>query len=281
MAFAHRPVRRRRGRHTRRRLLPVALSATAILGLVIVSAVVISGVLAAAERSEARMQLVADPTAGIGAVHNRARMPSIALPTAPAATEVQVTGASFVFHADAADLYAMPDDTTDVVVVVAPDSKVGTTGEKSGEFTQVVYADKVGWLPTKSLVTGRGLTMAACASGNGVEKGLQPDTIRVHRAICSIFPQIRNYGGVSGGGEHASGQALDIMTKDFELGTAIANVVQAHSRELGVTQVIWQQHIWTAERAGDGWRPMESRGSATANHMDHVHVTTRGSSGTL
>ena len=192
-----------------------------------------------------------------------------------------MTGATFVFHDDAADLYAMPDDTTDVVVVVAPDSKVGTTGETSNGFTQVVFADKVGWVKTDSLVTGRSLVMTACASGDGVEKGLQPDTIRVHRAVCALFPQITRYGGLGGGGEHATGQALDIMTKNLELGTAIANLVGQHWRELGVSQIIWQQHIWTAQRSGDGWRPMNSRGSDTANHKDHVHVTTLGNAGTL
>jgi hypothetical protein len=208
-------------------------------------------------------------------------VPSIALPSAPPASEVTVTGATFVFHEDAADLHALPDDTTEVVVVVAPDSKVGTTGETRGGFTQVVYANKVGWVKSNSLVTGRMPTMASCATGNGVEKGLRPDTIRVHRAVCTIFPQINRYGGRSGGGEHGTGRALDIMTKDLEIGTAIANMARQHWRELGISQIIWQQHIWTAQRGGDSWRPMESRGSDTANHKDHVHITTFGDSGTL
>jgi hypothetical protein len=259
----------------------VVLSATAILGLVMTSAVVVGGVLSAAERSSASTQMVADPTAGISASRAAYRVPRIALPSAPPASEVTVTGATFVFHDDAADLYALPDDTTEVVVMVAPDAKVGTTGATRDGFTQVVYANRVGWVKSDSLVTGRALTSAACASGSGVEKGLQPDTIRVHRAVCTIFPQIKSFGGLGGGGEHASGQALDIMTKDLELGTAIAMMAQQHWRELGVSQVIWQQHIWTSQRAGDGWRPMGSRGSETANHKDHVHVTTYGNSGNL
>jgi hypothetical protein len=259
----------------------VILSATAILGLVTVSTVVIGGVLSAAERSSASVQMVADPTAALSSSRAARRAPRIALPTAPAASEVTVTGATFVFHEDAADLYALPDDTTEVIVVVAPDSKVGTTGETRDGFTQVVYANKVGWVKSDSLVTGRSLTATPCSSGSAVEKGLQPDTVRVHRAVCTIFPQIKRYGGLGGGGEHAAGRALDVMTKDLELGTAIANVARQHWRELGISQIIWQQHIWTAERGGDSWRPMESRGSDTANHKDHVHITTFGSSGTL
>jgi len=30
---------------------------------------------------------------------------------------------------------------------------------------------------------------------------------------------------------------------------------------------------WGAIRSGEGWRYMPSRGSATANHYDHVHVS--------
>jgi hypothetical protein len=259
----------------------VVLSATAIVGLVTVSAVVVGGVLSAAERSSASAQIVADPTAAIGTTRAAYRVPRIELPSAPPASEVTVTGATFVFHDDAADLYALPDDSSEVVVVVAPDSKVGTTGETRDGFVQVVYANKVGWMNSDSLVTGRIPTMATCGSGNGVEKGLKPDTIRVHRAVCTVFPQIKRYGGLGGGGEHGAGRALDIMTKDLEIGTAIANMARQYWRELGISQIIWQQHIWTAERGGDSWRPMDSRGSDTANHKDHVHITTFGSSGTL
>jgi hypothetical protein len=48
---------------------------------------------------------------------------------------------------------------------------------------------------------------------------------------------------------------------------------------LGVSEVIWSQRIWTVERSSDGWRWMEDRGSDTANHYDHVHVTVYGNSG--
>jgi hypothetical protein len=37
--------------------------------------------------------------------------------------------------------------------------------------------------------------------------------------------------------------------------------------------VIWSQQIWTVDRGSEGWRYMEDRGSTTANHYDHVHVT--------
>lgn len=259
----------------------MVLSGTAIVGLVVGSTFAVSNVLSATHESVARTQLVADSSGNIVVSRSDVRAPEVELPEAPPAAEVDVTGATFVYHDDAADLYTMPDETSTVVVVMPPDSKVGTTGGVSGDYTQVVYSDKVGWVKTKLLITGRPLSTAECKSGNGVESGLQPDTIRVHRVVCALFPQITRFGGRSGGGEHASGRALDIMTKDVELGTTIATVMRVHAKELGISQVIWRQHIWTVQMNGGGWRPMKSRGGATANHMDHVHVTTYGNSGTL
>jgi hypothetical protein len=256
----------------------VALSATAIAVVLGISGIAVANVLADAPDppkieylSNAAMMASAAGT-GVGDSSG---------PSTAAASEVDVTGISFTDPDKAAKLFAMPDETSEAVVAIAPRSQVGITGTTHEGFTQVAYADKVGWVRTNSLVTGGPLSSGPCASGNGVEKGLQPDTIRVHRVACAAFPQVTRYGGVGGGGEHATGQALDIMTKDVQLGTIIAIFMREHAAELGVSQVIWRQHIWTVQMAGGGWRAMESRGSPTANHMDHVHVTTYGNRGTL
>jgi hypothetical protein len=88
--------------------------------------------------------------------------------------------------------------------------------------------------------------------------------------VCATFPDITAYGGI-GGGEHASGKALDIMTSGAR-GAEIAAWLQANYSKLGIVEVIYQQRIWTSQRASDGWRAMPDRGSATANHFDHTHV---------
>jgi hypothetical protein len=114
--------------------------------------------------------------------------------------------------------------------------------------------------------------MDPCPDG-GVESGLTDSAVFVYRSVCNAFPEITSYGGWSTHGEHSSGRALDIMTSDVELGTAIAEFLRAHASELHLFDVIWRQHIWTPVRASEGWRSMPSRGSATANHYDHVHVS--------
>ena len=54
----------------------------------------------------------------------------------------------------------------------------------------------------------------------------------------------------------------------------VADFVRANFSDLGVNYVIHAQQIWSVDRSSEGWRFMEDRGSVTANHYDHVHVTT-------
>jgi hypothetical protein len=70
---------------------------------------------------------------------------------------------------------------------------------------------------------------------------------------------------------HPSGRALDYMVlSNAALGDAVVQYHLAHWNELGVEYVIWQQKILTSPTGT--WQQMEDRGSATANHFDHVHV---------
>jgi hypothetical protein len=111
----------------------------------------------------------------------------------------------------------------------------------------------------------------ACTNGTSVSG--QPNVIAVHQAVCSIFPEITSYGTYRDDGEHAQGLAVDIMVSG-DTGWEVAEYVRANYAELGVNYVIYSQQIWSVDRASEGWRYMEDRGSTTANHYDHVHVTT-------
>jgi hypothetical protein len=125
---------------------------------------------------------------------------------------------------------------------------------------------------TSTTAAAAGLSMAPCPDGS-VEYRLTPGAVYVYRSVCHAFPQITSYGGWDAHGEHASGKALDIMTSDVTLGNEIAAFLQAHASELHVYDILWRQHIWTPVRASEGWRLFADRGSPTANHMDHVHVS--------
>jgi hypothetical protein len=180
-------------------------------------------------------------------------------------------------------------------------SKLAVTGVETKGWAQIVFKDTFAWVnadyvakhkpepeqdaekaedAAADLATGSGgVTEAPCPLGSGVEAGLTPDAIRVYRSVCAQFPSVTSYGGVrADSGEHGTGQALDIMVTG-STGDAIAEWVRANASALGVSEVLWAQRIWTVERSSEGWRYFEDRGSATANHFDHVHVTVYGSSG--
>jgi len=187
------------------------------------------------------------------------------------------------------NLWSLP--LTGLLLDVLPKgTQVSVTGKVDGIWAEVVSDGKSRWVKaqylsaTKPVASVSGsISQAACKSGSAVEEGLTPDAIRVHRAICAKFPDITSYGGLrsgDSGSEHATGHALDIMVSGSE-GQEVADWLQANYKKLGVSQLIWQQHIWTVQRSSEGWRAMEDRGGTTANHYDHVHVSVYGNSGTV
>jgi cytoskeletal protein RodZ len=100
--------------------------------------------------------------------------------------------------------------------------------------------------------------------------GVKPHVAQVGNHIAAKF-DVANIGGVagrSGASDHPLGLALDFMV-DTATGNALAEYVLANRQAFGVSYVIWRQRY----NDGDGWSAMEDRGSATANHLDHVHVS--------
>ena len=178
------------------------------------------------------------------------------------------------------NVWSGPAEDTRLLTVLDSGQRVRISGERRGPWAQITRENRLAWVRAAYLVrskprTGSAapVTGAACADGSSVESGLTANTVAVYRAVCAAFPAVGSWGGLGGGGDHASGRALDIMTGSSGLGTTIADYVRAHAGELGVSEVIWAQRIWSVERSGEGWRFMSDRGSTTANHYDHVHVS--------
>ncbi len=108
-------------------------------------------------------------------------------------------------------------------------------------------------------------------------KGTRPHVAQVSHMVQKMFG-LSDIGGAHGryDGDHGAGLALDIMTSNQGQGDAIAAFVLANKARFGVTYVIWQQRY----NDGSGWSFMEDRGSTTANHYDHVHVSFAASAAT-
>ena len=110
------------------------------------------------------------------------------------------------------------------------------------------------------------------------------------KALLSLL--IKSWGGgssgisracsVGGTSEHKEGRALDwhmdMKSKsqrtqvDKALTWITANNGEV-ARRLGIMYIIWNQRIWSTYYPELGWRKMASRGSYTANHKNHVHIS--------
>jgi hypothetical protein len=87
---------------------------------------------------------------------------------------------------------------------------------------------------------------------------------------------------VGGTSEHKEGRALD-WHMDMKSKSQRARVDKALAwitanngevaRRLGIMYVIWNQRIWSTYYPELGWRKMANRGSYTANHKNHVHIS--------
>ena len=164
-------------------------------------------------------------------------------------------------------------------------TRIGVTGATKSGWTQVVAGGRAGWVKSTYLSESKpkprpapvspGVSNAPCSISPSIEQHLTSNARSVYRAVCAIFPQVTSYGGIRPGdsGDHGTGRALDIMITG-ETGWEIARYLQANAGALGITYLIYQQQIWMAGDPASAWSGMEDRGGATANHFDHVHVST-------
>ena len=79
--------------------------------------------------------------------------------------------------------------------------------------------------------------------------------------------------------EHARGLALDVMIPGWDtpagqqLGDEIAAWIAEHAGDYRVSYTLWRQHYQPFPTSKYQAAMMEDRGSPTANHLDHLHIT--------
>lgn len=175
---------------------------------------------------------------------------------------------------EALDLWTRPDKRAKEVGELEEGEKVLVTGRTYGERAEIVLDGKSRWVTAGYFTDEKPPTLGgACTNGTSVPGSVSESIKKVHAAVCANFPEVSVYGTLrGGGGDHPRGKAVDIMISGA-VGWKIAEFVRANYAALGVSYVIYSQKIWSVERSGEGWRGMSNRGSATANHFDHVHVS--------
>jgi hypothetical protein len=162
--------------------------------------------------------------------------------------------------------------------------KVLVTGRKDGDKVEVVVDGRSRWVTAgyladekpkpepKTSARSAGPSLGGqCANGSTIDAG-HAALYEIHDVVCANWPQITAYGTWRGDGEHGEGRAIDIMTSG-STGWDVAEFLRANYSSLGIEYIIYSQKIWSVERSSEGWRSMSDRGSTTANHYDHVHVT--------
>lgn len=157
--------------------------------------------------------------------------------------------------------------------------QVLVTGRTGKGREEIVLDGEAFWIAEGKLsayepiIPAAGLSMKPCAASGGSDLGLTRDATYTLRSLCAAFPQISTYGGRDPHGEHRNGESIDAMIaiSNTSLGYSVVEFLIDHAAELNLNDVIYRQRIW---QPGVGWKSMSNRGSATANHYDHVHVRT-------
>lgn len=219
--------------------------------------------------------------------------------TADVVGPLSVPASTPAFAQEDTEVVAEPAKGATALADVGRGAQVALSGRTQDGFAEVVQDGALAWIdadlvgpqpppkevepvpvPSPASATVAGPVPATvsgepCSSGGGIESGLTSNTVGVYRAVCAAFPGLV-FGGIRPGdpGEHGTGQALDIML-DTATGNEVAAYLQQNASALSVDNVIWRQRIWLAGDPVSQWKSMEDRGSATQNHMDHVHVGTR------
>lgn len=193
--------------------------------------------------------------------------------------------AGTMFTTKSVNVRTGPGVDHDVRVTLKAATEVTITDVTQDGWQQISYKGSAGWIKASFLATEKpeetvspSTSGASCnsASAKSIESGLTSKTVGVLRAVCAAFPDVKSYGGYRpDSGYHGKGRAIDVMISG-EAGWVIARWARENASELGVIEVIYSQQIWTTQRASEGWRSMSDRGSRTANHYDHVHISVAG-----
>jgi hypothetical protein len=183
-----------------------------------------------------------------------------------------------IWTTEALNLWDGPSEKAEKMGVVDALEQVRVTGRRQAGRTQIVVDGQSRWVTSDYLAQDKpkpqpkGPSLGgACSNGSVIDAG-HAALYDIHDVVCANWPEITSYGTWRGDGEHGEGRAIDIMTSGAT-GWAVANFLRANYSALGIEYIIYSQNIWSVERSSEGWRGMSDRGSTTANHYDHVHVT--------
>ncbi|HQE32155.1 MAG TPA: SH3 domain-containing protein [Propionibacteriaceae bacterium] len=176
----------------------------------------------------------------------------------------------------ALDIRNTSADAYTAITEVPRGTALQITGTTENGRAQIIYSGAVRWVTAMYLSA---TAPAAAGDYSSGLSGLQPRAQAVVTDVRSRFPVIRTIYGVRADSipDHPSGRAVDLMIPSYQsnaaTGQQIAEYYRANASRFGIEYIIFNQRIWSVARSSEGWRYMADRGSDTANHKDHVHIT--------
>ncbi len=202
----------------------------------------------------------------------------------PTATTPPTTTGTVLVSVNRLNVRATSAANGAIVATVTRGTALATTGVRTASRTQVVHKGQVRWV--FSAYTSPVGAVAAVTSPRVTTQGisrLNANGKRVVDAVIAEFPAIRTIYGwrasSSYSSDHPNGRAVDIMIPNWsanaDLGWSVAEYFEKNAAAHNVSYIIFRQKTWSASYPERGWRPMADRGGATANHMDHVHVSVK------
>ncbi|MDU7359820.1 MAG: SH3 domain-containing protein [Propionibacteriaceae bacterium] len=181
-------------------------------------------------------------------------------------------------------------------------SEIAITGKVANGRAEIVHKGALRWVTSRYTTSQAPSTSSPSPSdvagnlnsppitggprGTALNKGYSSGMHRTNPYIQRIsadawarFPQVKTHYGWRRDvtPDHPAGRAVDLMIPNYkknqQLGWNIARYYQKYAKQLNIKYIIWDQKIWSVARSKEGWRPMANRGSDTANHYDHVHIS--------
>ncbi|WP_327089932.1 hypothetical protein OIE66_04765 [Nonomuraea sp. NBC_01738] len=180
----------------------------------------------------------------------------------------------------AANLRYMADERTQRVVQIQTLIKKAAEAKKASDQKIKELQRELKTMQSKRRDVEKLLAKYGFQTPTGGE-GLTQRMTSVKITVMQNFPMPYGVGCLRPGdpGEHGKGRACDFMMSrgmatgaDADRGDALAEYLIKNGARLGVMYIIWKQRYYDI-RSGGGWDPMSDRGSITANHWDHVHVS--------
>ena len=176
------------------------------------------------------------------------------------------------------DLRVEPREKSGNVGLVKSGKQVSVTGKRLGDYSEVIVGRATRW------VTSRLPEQEQDPRGDGPQRPALPGRVR-HRERDpagrgeGLPRRVRRLPRADhvrrSGRPRRARQRRGHRLHGPELLGGPARWPTSSTRttpQLDLFDIIWSQHIWTIQRAGEGFRSMSDRGSATANHYDHVHI---------